>query len=191
MGGVRGGGERGDLMSLAEKGKVNSSSASSTSSNGSTEDDPTRAPHHQHHHHHHHGMRAHPVRVDPSRPVSVSSSTATTLVATPQPHSSHQQPPPPPIHHTHQQQQHAHSQHSAPCSTTGFRRMMPPRTKSIDSESPPPSQGCSTYGDSIADQDVRKYTCPIRPHFCVLQIDSIIIYNNASVGVKLIHAESI
>ncbi|OXA60425.1 synaptotagmin-C isoform X2 [Folsomia candida] len=153
MGGVRGGGERGDLMSLAEKGKVNSSSASSTSSNGSTEDDPTRAPHHQHHHHHHHGMRAHPVRVDPSRPVSVSSSTATTLVATPQPHSSHQQPPPPPIHHTHQQQQHAHSQHSAPCSTTGFRRMMPPRTKSIDSESPPPSQGCSTYGDSIADQD--------------------------------------
>lgn len=33
--------------------------------------------------------------------------------------------------------------------------MMPPRTKSLDSESPPPSeQGMSVYTDSLADQDV-------------------------------------
>lgn len=73
--------------------------------------------------------------------------------------------------HSHRHQHHPSisSSSSAPATTNSgggiltmvnsnpnFRRMMlPPRTKSVDSESPPPSEpGLSTYGDSYVDQDV-------------------------------------
>ncbi|ODN06631.1 Synaptotagmin-16 [Orchesella cincta] len=182
--GARIAGDSTDLISLAEKGKVNGgSSASSTSSNGSADDDPN---------HHQHNTQQGSVIRHPQPPPSSSSSASVirtgvggdssrnsnndTTTNTPQAHCSSSVPPQ--HHHSASSSQllissssasHPHS--SAVVSTSlsmhhqqalaiastssNFRRMMmPPRTKSLDSESPPPSeQGLSTYGDSIADQD--------------------------------------
>ncbi|CAG7825901.1 unnamed protein product, partial [Allacma fusca] len=131
-----GGSDGNDLMSLAEKGKVNGgSSASSTSSNASADDD---LHHHHNHHAHHNSHSHHQSTLSHPHPVTVRHpSSRDPMQRMPQPGTSG----------------------SAGSGSHNFHRRMltmPPRTKSVDSESPPPSeQGLSTYGDSITDQDVR------------------------------------
>ena len=163
-----------DLISLAEKGKVcGGSSASSTSSNVSADMDEL---HHRHHHRlqsrhssallaHHHHPPQHQLphqssEPHPSNPISSSSAVSFNHHHHPLQRSMSRDREPPVRDLNPPCRPHPVTiPPSATSSTTAHpnyrRMMMPPRTKSVDSESPPPSEpGLSTYGDSIADQDV-------------------------------------